>query len=150
MILLRVFSTAVAVLFILTAVTLSLPLAKTQSNTFYNNTFTLTNDEGQGLCGYKANYVYQSSGSVIVGTITVKQGKIDLFILNEAEWAQWGKTKRGTTCAVLRPPQSELHQFGINSKYSFSYTVPDDSNHTFLYADAYTDDATVTVVLAWG
>ena len=118
-----------------------------QSNTFLNQTFTVPG--GSDTCNYQYTYIYNASGSSIVGTIKVSQGKIDFFILTQSEYdAFTHNSRRGATCAVLRAEASELTEIGIIN-YSVHYTVPDNSNHYFVFLNSYLYDAIVTATLSW-
>ena len=126
------------------------------SKVFYADTFKLVGNGGEGSCTWNGYTVWNAASYLITGSVTVKQGgKIDFFILNQTQFAKWtsswlnGGNRRGGSCAVWRPtPPTDVAVLGITN-YSVSYVVPDNANHTFVFFNAYIDDATVTVSLAW-
>jgi len=120
-----------------------------QSSSFWNETFTL---QGGDLCYSKGMYAYDSSGSTVVGTITVTQGKADFFILTQAQYADsFGgpSSKRSATCAVFRPLHDEQGVMGITGTYNVNFLMPDSANHYFIVFNPYIYDTTVTVSLNW-
>ena len=139
------------VLFVLTALTLIMPIVR-GSTVFWSDTFTLKGGSGDTFnCNSESESGWNAANYLVTGSITVTGGKVDLFILNPAQWTKYTSqsgVKRGNSCASWRPTESDVAVLGITS-YSVHYLMPDNNNHTFMILNAYMYDAVVTVNLVW-
>jgi len=141
------------VLLVSLALAIVTPTVSSQSNVFYNKTFTLQGfNVNEGRCHLSDFYVYNAAGGIVVGSVSVSAGRIDFYILSQAEYDQFvkntGHASGSNPCPGMRPKSSELSEEGITSNYSFVYSVPDNANHHFVYFNPYLVDATVTATLA--
>ena len=72
-------------------VSLGIPLAASHGQTFYNKTLILDGkNSGDGDYAYHGGY--DATREVVTGTVTVKSGKIDVFIFTKSEFSQFTNT----------------------------------------------------------
>ena len=121
-----------------------------QSNTFFNQTFTLPANGLVSCYHDDPEYVYNSAGSTVIGTITVSSGYVDFFILN-GELAPQHSPGEDVTCASLEPSYWEVVPANLSpfNGYSFTYNVLDNGDHYFVFYNTQAMDAVVTMVLSW-
>jgi hypothetical protein len=130
-------------LIILLGVVISLGIPFAHAQTFFNKTFTLSG-KISGACEYQYEYVYNSTGDIVTGTVSVSAGKIELLILTQSEYNYFAGA---SGCNVL-PASTELTEM-ITSSYSINYKVPDNNNHYFVFYNIFFQDAIVTATLEW-
>jgi len=132
-------------------------LAYAQSSIFYNSTFALLGNGG--LCYYIPEYVYNSAGSTVIGTISLVSGSVDFFILNASQEEKLVNHQNASTrgeggCASLEPVDYEFQARGLSvsvyNGYSFTYNVTDNGRHYFVFLNTQSANAIVSMVLAWG
>jgi hypothetical protein len=123
-------------------------LQTANAQTFFNKPFTLSGYSAVGSCGREFIYVSKSLGSTIRGSVNVTQGAVNFFILTTYEYNTFWNGGH-VNCAQPRPNTSELTAGPITTSYSFSYLVPDNTNHYFVIFNPYAYDATGTIILAW-